>query len=405
MESDRLISRSGRYVKQPTGYRAFIPAPLPPDPPIAYDAELLGLLSRADQAVGRLDGVTRMLTNPDLFVAMYVRREAVLSSQIEGTQSSLDDVLGFELDPKIASIPQDVEEVVNYVAAMNHGLERIKSFPLSLRLIREIHERLLQGVRGADKQPGEFRTSQNWIGPAGVPLSRATFVPPPPSALMDALGNLEQYLHAEQRYPVLIECGLVHAQFETIHPFLDGNGRVGRLLITTLLCYRGVLERPLLYLSHFLKLHRNEYYDRLSAIRERGDWEGWLRFFLRGVAETAEEAGETGLAVVRMREQHRAVIQNAHTGTRALDLLDLLFQQPLVNANLVQDRLGVAYNTANRLLGQLEELGIVNEITGEQRNRRYAYSPYIALFDDPEPYLEATQPHQVTEFAEPNTYS
>lgn len=366
---------------------------------------MIALLSHADQAVGRLDGVTRMLTNPDLFVAMYVRREAVLSSQIEGTQSSLDDVLGFELDPRSANIPHDVEEVVNYAAAMNYGLERIKSFPLSLRLIREIHGRLLQGVRGADKQPGEFRTSQNWIGPANVSLSRATFVPPPPSALMDCLDSFEKFLHADTKRPVLVECGLAHAQFETIHPFLDGNGRVGRLLITILLCHRGVLERPLLYLSHYLKLHRTEYYDRLTTIREKGDWEGWMRFFLRGVAETAEEATQTGLAIVQMREAHRQIIQRELSGTRGLELLDLLFQQPLVNANLVQDQLGVVYNTANRLLGQFENLGLLNEITGERRHRRYAYTPYIALFDDPKIWADEIEPLQITESEEEYEYS
>lgn len=392
-------------MKQITGYRAFVPAPLPPQPPIEFDDEMIALLSRADQAVGRLDGVTRMITNPDLFVAMYVRREAVLSSQIEGAQSSLDDVLGFELDPRSANLPHDVEEVVNYVAAMNYGLERIKSFPMSLRFIREIHERLLQGVRGADKQPGQFRTSQNWIGPANVPLSRATFVPPPPSELMNCLDNFENFLHTDTRRPALVECGIAHAQFETIHPFLDGNGRVGRLLVTILLCHRGVLDRPLLYLSHYLKLHRAEYYDRLTAIRDKGDWEGWLRFFLRGVFETAEEATNTGLAIVQMRESHRTVIQREQVGTNVLELLDLLFQQPLVNANLVQHRLGIAYNTANRLLNQFEKLGLVNEITGERRNRRYAYAPYIALFEDPKPYADESYPLQITDSDEEYEYS
>jgi Fic family protein len=336
---------------------------------------------------------------------MYVRREAVLSSQIEGTESSLDDVLGFELDPKSSDDPRDVEEVVNYVAAMNYGLERIKTFPLSLRLIREIHERLLQSVRGADKQPGQFRTSQNWIRPANIPLSRATFVPPPPSELMNCLDNFEKFLHVEDGHPVLIDCGLAHAQFETIHPFLDGNGRVGRLLITILLCHRGVLDRPLLYLSHYLKLHRSEYYDRLTLIRDKGDWEGWLQFFLRGVAETADEATNTGLAIVQMREEHRTLMQRDGLATNSLELLDLLFQQPLVNANLVRDRLGVAYNTANRLIGQLEKIGILNEITGEQRNRRYAYTPYIALFDDPEPYAGENYPLQITESEEKYEYT
>ena len=238
--------RAGKYVKQVEGYRAFIPAPLPPQPPIVMDAELTRLLSEADHALGRLDGVTSILPNPDLFVSMYVRHEAVLSSQIEGTQSTLEDVLQFEIDAKGQEHPKDVEEVVNYVRSMNHGLKRLDSLPLSLRLIREIHEKLLQGVRGANRTPGEFRRSQNWIGPANCTLATATFVPPPVHDMQAALDNLEKFLHDTTSYPALIHCGLAHAQFETIHPFLDGNGRVGRLLITFLLCQRGILKYPLL---------------------------------------------------------------------------------------------------------------------------------------------------------------
>ena len=331
-----LIPRGGRYVKQLTGYRAFVPAPLPPDPPIALDAGLVQLLSRADQAVGRLDGVTQTLPNPDLFVAMYVRREAVYSSQIEGTQSTLEDVLTFELDPRGRDLPRDVEEVVNYVRAMNYGLERLMTLPLSLRLIREIHAELLRDVRGAEKHPGEFRTTQNWIGSANVPLSRASFIPPAPSDMMVALSDFEQFLHEEHSLPMLIRCGLAHVQFETIHPFLDGNGRTGRLLITFLLVHEGVLHRPLLYLSHYLKRHRAEYYDRLMAVREAGDWEGWLRFFLRGLAETAAEATITARAIVQLQGEHRLLIQEQGLGVNGLRLLDLLFQRPLANIKLVE---------------------------------------------------------------------
>lgn len=270
---------------------------------------MIGLLSRADQAVGRLDGVARALPNPDLFVAMYVRREAVLSSQIEGIQSTLEDTLSFELDPGQRDVPQDVEEVVNYVRAMNYGLERLTDLPLSLRLIREIYAELMRGVRGADKLPGEFRRSQNWIGPQNAPLSEATFVPPPVSEMMTALYNLEVFLH-EENLPVLVRCGLAHAQFETIHPFLDGNGRVGRLLIIFQLVHEGILHRPLLYLSYYIKRHKAEYYDRLMAVRQDGNWEGWLRFFLRGVAETAEEATATTEAIVHLQEEHRVLLQD-----------------------------------------------------------------------------------------------
>lgn len=295
---------AGRFVKQLEGYHAFIPAPLPPDPPLATDPELACLLSEADRALGRLDGVATVLPNPDLFVAMYVRHEAVLSSQIEGTQSSLDDVLQFQIDATGKELPKDVEEVVNYVNAMNYGLERIASLPLSLRLIREIHERLMAGVRRAERTPGEFRRSQNWIGPQGCTLSNATFMPPPVHEMQAAVDNFEKFLH-DATVPVLIQCALAHAQFETIHPFLDGNGRIGRLLITLLLCERKVLHRPLLYLSLFLKVHRSEYYDRLTAIRRDGNWEGWLKFFLGGILEVSQSATATENALPSSTTQSR----------------------------------------------------------------------------------------------------
>jgi Fic family protein len=392
-----VISRAGRYVRQPTGYRAFIPAALPPDPPIQMDAEAIGLLSRADQAVGRLDGVAQTLPNPDLFVAMYVRREAVDSSQIEGTQSTLEDVLAFELDPYTHELPDDVEEVVNYVRAMNYGLDRLTTLPLSLRLIREIHAELLQGTRGADKSPGEFRTTQNWIGAGSVTLERATFVPPPVTEMRQALDNFERFLHDEQELPALIHCGLAHAQFETIHPFLDGNGRVGRLLIAFLLVHRGVLHRPLLYLSTYLKHRRAEYYDRLMAVRNDGNWEAWLRFFLHGVAETAEEATGIARAIVQLREEHRRLVQERGPSARELQLLDLLFQRPLVNISLVSGRLDVTDVTASRLLDRLMDLGLVEEITGHRRNRVYRYTSYWRLFQEPAVLDEPQTPLQTTE--------
>lgn len=392
-----LVTRAGRFVNQPAGYRAFIPAPLPPEPPIGLDSGMVALLSQADQALGRLDGVAQTLPNPELFVAMYVRREAVLSSQIEGTQSTLDDVLAFELDPKGRGLPQDVEEVVNYVRAMNYGLDRLNTLPLSLRLIREIHAELLRGVRGAERRPGEFRTSQNWIGPENVPLSQATFVPPPTSEMLSALDNLERFLHEARDLPVLVHCGLAHAQFETIHPFLDGNGRVGRLLITFLLFHRGVLHRPLLYLSHYLKRHRAEYYDRLMAVREDGNWEHWTSFFLRGVAATAAEAAGAARAILKLREEHRALVQERGPGRSSLRLLDLLFKWPLVNATFVQEELGVSFATANTLLAQFQGLGLLEETTGGQRNRRYRYTPYLALFEEPALAAEEGVPAQTSE--------
>ncbi len=374
--------RVGRFVKQVEGYNAFIPAALPPDPPVAMDSDLARLLSEADRALGRLDGVATVLPNPDLFVAMYVRQEAVLSSQIEGTQSSLDDVLQFEIDAAGKELPKDVGEVVNYVSAMNYGLERIAELPLSLRLIREIHEKLMAGVRGSERTPGEFRRSQNWIGPPGCTLANATFVPPPVHEMQTALGNFETFLH-DTNLPVLIQCGLAHAQFETIHPFLDGNGRVGRLLITFLLCERKVLHRPLLYLSLFLKMHRSEYYDRLMAIRRDGNWEGWLKFFLRGIAEVSQSATETARAIMTFRETHRQMIGDRLAGRAALGmrLLDYLFEQPLVSVPMVKERLKCSFVTATKLVEQLEDLKLLRETTGWQRNRRYRYDPYLALFD------------------------
>lgn len=375
--------RSGRYVKQVEGYQAFIPTPLPPNPPIKMDAELTRLLSDADRCLGRLDGVTFILPNPNLFVAMYVRQEAVLSSQIEGTQSSLEDVLQFEIDSHGHEIPKDVQEVVNYINAINFGLEELREMPLCLRLIRYIHEKLLDGVRGSDRTPGEFRTKQNWIGVPGSTLSTASFIPPPIFEMNEALKNLESFMHDTGSLPVLIQCGLIHAQFETIHPFADGNGRIGRLLITFLLCQQGILQRPLLYLSHYLKRHRTEYYDRLMAIRENGDWEGWLKFFLKGIHEVSQSATSTARAILDLREKHRQIIvsQKQSASAYGLMLLDFLFQQPIVNIRLVESRLQCAYATASKTVDQFVELNLLQEITGWQRNRAYRYSPYLALFD------------------------
>jgi Fic family protein len=318
------------------------------------------------------------LPNPDLFVAMYVRREAVLSSQIEGTQSSLDDVLQFEAHPTSTDVPQDVEDVVNYVRAMNYGLDRVRHLPLSLRLIREIHALLLQDGRGSEKQPGEFRISQNWIGSPGAGIQQAIFVPPPPLALPETLSAFEKFLH-DDNLPTLVHAGRAHAQFETIHPFLDGNGRIGRLLITFLLCHRSVLHKPLLYLSHYLKFHRAEYYDRLMAIRTTGDWEGWLRFFLTGVAQTSSEAMETGRAILQLREEHRQRVGGERLGNA---FLDLLYDTPYTSVASACKRLGIPYPSSNNLVKRFVELGILREITGQQRNRLFRYDQYIDLFAD-----------------------
>ena len=370
--------QAGRYSQQTSGYRAFIPAPLPPDPPLAYSGELLALLSNADRDIGRLDALATLLPNPDLFVAMYVRHEAVLSSQIEGTQSTLEDVLAFEADAVRDDTPKDVAEVVNYVRAMNHGLARLADLPLSLRLLREVHGELMQGVRGGDKSPGEFRVSQNWIGGQGCTLRDAAFVPPPPHALMAALGDLEMFLHsARSSVPLLVRCGLAHAQFETIHPFLDGNGRVGRLLITLMLCEEGALTRPLLYLSLYLKANRAEYYDRLTAIRQHGHWEPWLAFFLRGVSSTARAATRTAQEIVALRDSHRAAVARH---ARALALLDALLRQPTVSVSRVAQLVACTFPTAAKLVQDFAQRGWLHEVTGYGRNRLWRYQPYLDLF-------------------------
>jgi Fic family protein len=386
--------RAGRFTST-GGYEYFVPAPLPPAPPLNYDNELLSLLSRADLALGRLDGVIRTVPDPNLFVAMYVRQEAVLSSQIEGTQSTLEDLLNIELEPRAGSA-SDVGEIVNYVSAMNYGLDRLPEFPLSLRLIREIHGELLRSGRGAASRAGDFRDQQNWLGAGRVPIERATYVPPPVPEMRTALDDFERFLHDDNQLPDLIYVGLAHAQFETIHPFFDGNGRVGRLLITFLLIHRGALQGPLLYLSVYLKENRAEYYDRLTAVRRRGDWEGWLKFFLRGVAQTAGEATTTAQRIFELREQHRAQVLEEQLGPNALKLLSLLFASPIVNVNFVSSHIGVTFATANKLIGRFEELGLVREMTGQRRSRRFRYEPYWRLFhtgaNDPVP----AAPAQVT---------
>lgn len=376
--------RAGTFQNQPTGYRAFIPAPLPPEPPIEVDEELQTLLSTADRSLGRLDGSIQTLPDSNLFVLMYVRKEAVLSSQIEGTQSSLNDLLRAEAKIYDPDRPADVHEVSNYVTALNYGIERLADLPISVRLIREIHERLLKGVRGAHLQPGELRKSQNWIGPAGATLNEATFIPPPPHEVPQALSDLEHFMHAKDPMPALLRIGLTHAQFETIHPFLDGNGRVGRLLITFMLCEQGTLLSPVLYLSHYFKANRAEYYEHLQNIRKDGGWEDWLKFFLRGVAEVSREATETARAIVNLRETDRDKIINelGRVAGNALKVHELLFRFPLVSVNPVADMLEVSFTSANRLIERMVEVGILVESTGNARNRVFNYSEYINLFAD-----------------------
>ena len=327
--------------------------------------------------------MTINLPNPDLFLSMYVRKEALLSSQIEGTQASLDDVLAYEAREPKQGVRNDSDEVVNYVRAMNYGIQRINTLPLSLRLIREIHAELLQNVRGGEeaRTPGEFRTSQNWIGHPGCTLNEAAFIPPPPDEMKNALYELEKFLHSDTRLPVLVKCALVHAQFETIHPFLDGNGRVGRLLITLLLCHTGMMRKPLLYLSYYLKANRDSYYERLNAIRTMGDWEGWLRFFLQGVAEVAQQAAEMAERILRLREHFLEKVQNAYTRapSNAIRLLDYLFDRPYINPPSICDDLKISTPTANTIITRFQNIGILREITGQSYGRIYLFEPYMAL--------------------------
>ena len=364
--------------------RAFVPAPLPPKPVLVLDGSLQQVLESAVLALGRLDGVTTLLPDETLFLYAYVRKEAVLSSQIEGTQSSLSDLLLFELDEAPGVPLDDVVEVSNYVAALEHGLRRLREdFPLCNRLIREIHGVLLSHGRGSDKDPGEFRRSQNWIG--GTRPGNATFVPPPHTAVPDCMTALERFLHArEDGLPVLLRAGLAHVQFETIHPFLDGNGRVGRLLITLLLCQAGMLRQPLLYLSLYFKQHRDTYYDLLNHVRRTGDWEAWLAFFLEGVKLTSEGAVSTAQRLSRMFQNDRNRIEQAG-GRKAgsgLRVHDALKSQPILSLPAARRKTNLSFQAASSAMDLLATHGIAREITGKRRGRLFVYDQYLSILNE-----------------------
>lgn len=366
-------------------YQAFIPDPLPPQPPLDFSvADLVARKELADQALGRLDGITLMLPDPELFLYQYVRKEALLSSQIEGTQSSLSDLLLFEADAAPGVPIDDVEEVSNYVAALKHGLRRLREddFPLSLRLIREMHALLLRGGRGATKQPGEFRRGQVWIGGSSPAL--AHFVPPPPEALPDALAALERFLYEPPgRMPPLVKAALAHVQFETIHPFGDGNGRLGRLLIALILCNEGVLREPSLYLSLYFKRRRSEYYERLNNVRVQGDWEGWLGFFLDGVAETAQQAVDTAQRLLGLLAADRARI--GALGSRAGNIglvFDQFARRVVMSVPQVAPAIPLSPPTIRAAVRTLQDLEIVNEVTGQQRHRVFAYRRYLDILSE-----------------------
>jgi len=383
-DAPRHSSRSGSYVTTTvTGERvgAFVPAPLPP-PDLTLDTLQL-LLENANQAIGRLDGIATLLPDARFLLYLFVRKEALVSSQIEGTQSSLTDLLLFESKAATGVPREDVEEVSNYVAALQHGLRRLEGgFPLSLRLIREMHAILLRGGRGAAKTPGEFRRSQNWIG--GSRPGNASFVPPPPQQMMGCLDSLERFLHDEgTQLPLLVQAGLVHAQFESIHPFLDGNGRLGRLLITLLLCAKGAMKKPLLYLSLYFKLHRSRYYDYLQRVRTEGAWEEWLEFFLEGVATTATEAAETASKILQMFAADRKNIQQlGRPASSALKVHEYLQRKPITNINAAAKALKLTIPTVTAALNHLVHLGIVDEVTGRQRGRLFSYSRYFNIVSE-----------------------
>ncbi len=374
-------TRAGKYVKQPLGYRAFIPNPLPPNPPIKYDGELRSLLSQADRALARLDGVTTVLPNPELFVGMYVKKEALLSSQIEGTQASLEGVLKFEADITPSEDINEIKEVINYIKALNYGIERLKELPMSNRLIKEIHKILISGTRGSNKTPGEFRQTQNWIGPAGANLNEATFVPPPPYLVPELMSDLEKFMHRKDDIPPLVKAALIHAQFETIHPFLDGNGRVGRLLLTFYLYWQEVLTKPLLYLSFYFKKHREEYYNLLMKVRLNGEFKEWIKFFLKGVIEVSNEATTAAKEIITLKEDLiKMLIEHKIGSGYAVGLVELLFSMPIVTSKDVQNKLGIrSKDTLSRLLEKFVKAGIIEEVSGKKRYKKYMFSEYIDI--------------------------
>jgi Fic family protein len=372
--ADYTDEKNGRLIKTSLDYWAFLPYPLPPQLALSWD--LVNQLSEADRALSELAGTARTLPNPHLLIGPFIRREAVLSSRIEGTQASLSDLLFFEASGSINPKAPDAREVANYVKAMEYGLARLKKFPLSLRFIRELHEHLMDEVRGEHLTPGEFRRSQNWIGPARCTLMEAVYVPPPLEEMEKALGEFEAYLHAPSSIPLLIRLATIHYQFEAIHPFLDGNGRIGRLLMTLLLCKEGALSVPLLYLSAYFERHRNEYYRLLLGVSQRGMWTDWISFFLRGVAEQSKDALARSGRLLRLWQDYRGEFQSARSSALQLRLVDQLFANPAITANQAVKLLKVTHRSAQLNLEKLVRKGILKEATGKQRNRIFV-APHI----------------------------
>ena len=368
---------TGKLELDATGYLAFVPNPLPPK--LEWDDSLVSELSKADIALGTLSGLGETLPNPHLLIYPFIRKEAVLSSRIEGTQSSLSDLLLFEATQ--VEKRGDVREVQNYVHAMEYGLKRLNELPLSLRFIRELHGVLMEGVRGEHATPGEFRRSQNWIGSPGATLEDATYVPHPVPEMMECLNQLEEFLHAETRLPPLVEAALVHYQFEAIHPFLDGNGRIGRLLAALLLCQRNVLSKPLLYLSAFFERHRQEYYELLLNVSSNGEWRAWEEFFLRAVAEQSGDAVSRSRRLQELLRGYMQVAREKHLPPTAVQLVDLVLMKPVLSARTAQDFLKVTYPGAQKAIKALVEAGILTEITGRKRDKAYAANDVLKALD------------------------
>jgi Fic family protein len=373
--------RTGKYHKQLKSdyqYKAFIPDNLPFE--IKYDYVFQTLLSKADISLGRLDGIAETIPDVDFFILMYIRKEATLSSQIEGTQATFSDVLKAESKIIDSEIHNDVDEIINYIHAMNYGLKRLTDFPLSLPLIKEIHQKLLFGVRGEHKTPGEFRRSQNWVG--GSSINTATYIPPPVDEMYESLYNLEKFMHNSTPMPPLVKAGLIHLQFETIHPFLDGNGRIGRLLITFFLCHNGILKKPLLYLSDFFKKHRQIYYDKLNATRDKDEIEEWLKFFLEGITMTSEKAVDTIKKIITLRDKNRDIVLSKLRANKSImTLLNYLYRNPYITIKQASKITSIEITNATKLIMKFVDIGILKEITGNKRNRVFSYEDYIRLFE------------------------
>lgn len=375
-----MTRRAGEFVETKFGYEVFIPNPLPPD--ITYDDQLLLLLSKADGALARLDGVTEVLPNPDLFVAMYVKKEALLSAQIEGTQVSLKGVLEFEANIKPKEDIADLREVINYIEAMHYGMEMLKDKNLDLDLINDSHRILIAKTRGSDKKPGRYKTVQNYLGRPGGTIFEASFVPPPPDRVEELMKSLEKFIQTKDNIPALIKIALIHSQFETIHPYLDGNGRMGRLLITYYLYWKNILSKPLLYLSFYLKKNKSGYSECLNEIRFDDNWEEWLKFFLRGVIETSENALDSAREIIALKESTiNKLIEFRVGGINAVKLIDQLFIDPTVSVREVAGVLDVSNVTANKLVNRLEEMGILVEFTGRKRYKKYVFADFVRIIE------------------------